>query len=408
MSHLLTSKISKKNFSSFLWHACFLALAQSFLDIDTIVPAMIIEAGGSAIHVGIMATILTGGASFTQLLFAPYVSNKPFKKKYLLLGINSRMFALLGLGLILILLSDAQQGSILWLIFVFITIFAVGGAFANISYTDIIGKSILQENRKTFFSSKQMITSIILIASAFWAKSVLAGSEFPHNYSTAIIIGFIALSLASIGFWNIRETVPASLPIKSFGAFIRTMRLELKENKRLAYFLGFVNTQGLVIGFLPFLILYAKEFTGLSSQGTGTLLIFKIIGSVLISLTIFFLSKKVQYRNMLYTNVGFSLLIPLALLIFGTEVPMTVLFLIGGIVFALYSISMNGVLLEISGNHNRALYAGFAGAGNILPAIFPLVGAGLIKAYGFNTFFMVYIILVASSLFFVKRLDCKN
>jgi len=50
------------------------------MDVDTIIPAMLIESGGGAIHVGIMTAILLGGANFTQLFFAPYVSNKSYKK----------------------------------------------------------------------------------------------------------------------------------------------------------------------------------------------------------------------------------------------------------------------------------------------------------------------------------------
>ncbi|MBT7092761.1 MAG: MFS transporter, partial [Bacteroidetes bacterium] len=294
MTQLIAPALSKKNFRSFLWHAGFLALAQSFLDIDTIVPAMLIEAGGSSMHIGLMAAILTGGSSLSQILFAPYVSNKPFKKRYLLYGINIRMFSLLGLGMILFFLTAQYQANLLWLIFLFISIFAVGGAFANISYTDIIGKSVLQDRRKAFFSSKQILTGIVLVISAFMAKKVISSTEFPNNYAYAIFIGFFALSIASLGFWNIKEKIPATLPIRNFREFINIMRSELRNNPRLGYFLGFVNTQGVVIGFLPFVILYSKEFFQLDSSGTGTLLVYKIIGSLLISIFIFTLSKGIK------------------------------------------------------------------------------------------------------------------
>lgn len=393
---------------SFLWHVGFLALATSFLDIDTIVPAMLIEAGGSSIHIGLMAAILTGGSSFTQILFAPYVSNKPFKKKYLLFGINTRMFSLLGLGIILFFLSANHQSHLLWLIFVFISIFAVGGAFANVSYTDIVGKSILQENRKSFFSSKQMLFGIVLILSAFLAKHVIASSEFPINYAHAILIGFLALSIASIGFWSIKETIPATLPIKNFKEFLNIMRLELKNNPRLGYFLGFVNTQGVIIGFLPFVILYAKEFFQLDSSGIGTLLIFKISGSVLISILIFLYSKKIKYRKLLYINNILAISLPLMILIPQGTPPFFLIFLIGGIVFALYSITMNGILLEISGNHNRAIYAGFSGAGNIIPALFPLLGGWLIKTISFESFFILFILIVTTALFFIYKIRCTK
>lgn len=408
MGQLIDQEVSAKNFASLIWHASFLALAQSFLDIDTIVPAMIVEAGGTAIHVGIMATILTGGSSFTQILFAPYISNKEFKKKYLLFGINSRMIALLGVGSLLFLMSESGQAFILPLIFFFITIFAVGGAFANISYMDIVGKTLLKESRKAFFSSKQMVTSAILIVSAFWAKAVLTGSSFPTNYGNAILIGFLALSLASLGFWNIRETIPASLKIKSFGEYLRTMKTELKQNPKLGYFLGFVNTQGLVIGFLPFLILYGKETGDMGPQGTGTLLIFKITGSVMLSLLIFLLNKKIRYQTMMYSNTVLALTLPLLMLIMGPAAPLNLIFLAGGVVFSLYAISMNGVLLEISGDQNRAIYAGFAGAGNILPAVFPLLAGSLIRGAGFNSFFITYMILISISLFYIYKIKCQK
>jgi MFS family permease len=100
---ILPSKISNHNFHAFLWHAGFLAFAQGFMDIDTVIPAMLIESGGKAVHIGIMTAIMMGGSSSTQLFFSPYVSNKSFKKKYLLAGINTRIFSLFDLRYIFVL-----------------------------------------------------------------------------------------------------------------------------------------------------------------------------------------------------------------------------------------------------------------------------------------------------------------
>jgi MFS family permease len=83
-------------------------------------------------------------------------------------------------------------------------------------------------------------------------------------------------------------------------------------------------------------------------------------------------------------------------------------FIAGGIVYSLYSISINGVLLEVSDNQNRALYTGIAGAGNILPALFPISAGWIIKAYGFNVFFIIFMAVVTSSLFFIYKLHCTK
>ena len=121
----LTPNISKRNFKSLLWHAGFLALAQVFMDVDTIVPAMLVDAGGNAVQIGILTAIMLGGSSFTQLMYAPFISNYHFKKKFLLLGINSRIFSLLGLGIILFFSSLIDESNIIWLIFIgFFSIFS--------------------------------------------------------------------------------------------------------------------------------------------------------------------------------------------------------------------------------------------------------------------------------------------
>jgi len=107
---------------------------------------MLVEAGGNGLHIGLMTAIMLGGSSFTQLIFAPFINNYPYKKKYLLLGINARIASLLCMGLVLYF--SMKGVFVIWLIFLLITFFSFGGAFANVSYTDLLGKSLYQSTRK--------------------------------------------------------------------------------------------------------------------------------------------------------------------------------------------------------------------------------------------------------------------
>jgi len=404
----LTPSISKRNFYSLLWHAGFLAIAQNFIDVDTIIPAMMVDAGGTAIHIGILTAIMLGGSSFTQLIFAPFISNYFFKKKFLLLGINSRMVALLVLGIILYYSSMFEGNYEIILIFLLITIFSLGGAFANISYTDILGKSLLKESRKTFLSIKQVVTGIILVSSVFAARYVLSIEHYPINYSYMFFIGFIALSVASLGFWNLKEVVPSKMQVKGPHHFFQIVKSELKQNKKLGYFLGFINTMGISTALLPFIILYAKDFINLQSENTGNYLLFKVMGAVFAGLLLFSLSGKFKYRYLLYLNTGLAIVIPSFILLLPGIPPFYLVFFIGGIIFASYSVTMNGVLLEVSGTSNRALYTGIAGAGNILPALFPLLGGWIIQEFGFQPFFILFMAIILSSLFFIFKINCKK
>ncbi len=402
----LTAKISKHNFYSFLWHAGFLAFAQNFMDVDTIIPAMVIEAGGNSLHVGIMAAIMMGGSSLTQLFFAPFVSNVKYKKKYLLTGINLRVASLLALALILYSFSFYHSAFVLWFIFLFISLFSFSGAFTNISYVDVVGKSINQDDRKSFFSARQIIGGIIIISTAFLAKRVLSASQFPVNYSTMFLIGGVSLLIASAGFWNIKENELSGSKISGLKDFLQRLVFEIKNNKKLLYFLGFINSQGIVISIIPFVMLYAKENFHTQASDTGIFLLFKVIGVVTMSFLVLILNKKIKYNALLYSNVLLSMLLALLVIIIPDVAVLKWVFIGGGFTVSLYMITLNGVLLEISGNENRALYAGFAGAGNIVPTVFPLVSSGIINQFGYTSLFTVFIIIISISAFFIYKLKC--
>jgi MFS family permease len=404
----LTKKISSHNFKSFLWHATFLAFAKNFMDVDTIIPSMVIESGGGAIHIGILTAIMMGGSSFTQIFFAPFLSNQNFKKKYLLLGINTRVLSLLGLGVLLFLLQGGQQTYVLLLMFFFITTFSLAGAFTNVSYVDIFGKSVSQDKRKSFFSTNQIISGIIVLSSAFLVKRLLDWKEYPTNYAIMFFVGSTLLMIATAGFWSIKEVIPSRLKIKGMKSFIQLLRTELKENKKLGYFLGYVNTQGIAVSFLPFVILYAKETFKAQNADTGIFLIYKVAGIVLVSFLVLLGATKIKYNVLLYSNVLLSLFLISLTFIIKDLSAIKYIFILGGIIYSLFSISMNGLLLEVSGNENRALYTGFAGAGNILPAIFPLAGGALIKVFGYQSFFVIFMLIIAMAAFFIYKINCKK
>jgi len=376
------------------------------MDVDTVMPAMLVEAGGNGLHIGLMTSIMLGGSSFTQLIFAPFISNYPYKKNFLLVGINARILSLLIMSIMLYFSLKGEYT--IWLIFLLITFFSLGGAFANVSYTDILGKSVDQSTRKSFFSVKQVVMGLVLFFSALFAKKVIAFEDFPLNYAYMFFIGFLALFIASLGFWQLKEREPSRMIIKSPTHFMFLIKTELSQNKKLVYFLGFINTMGVSITLLPFIILYAKELYHTQSHDTGLFLLYKVIGSIAIGFVLFMINKKFKYRYLLYGNVFLVVSVLLVLLLLPGKPPFLFIFLTGGIIVSMYLISLNGVLLEISGTENRVLYTGIAGAGNILPATFPLLGGWIIERSGYQIFLILFMLIILISLFFIYKLDCKK
>jgi MFS family permease len=186
------------------------------------------------------------------------------------------------------------------------------------------------------------------------------------------------------------------------------MRHEIRENKKLVYFLGFINTQGIVLSFIPFVILYAKKTFHTQGADTGEFLLFKVIGVVVVSFTIWIVNKKVKYNTLLYSNVFLSILLALLVLLIKNVDALKYIFILGGVAISLFTISMSGLLLEISGNENRALYAGFVGAGNIIPSIFPLIAGGIISKLGYPVFFISFMLIISFSLYFIFKIKCNK
>jgi MFS family permease len=404
----LNKQISKHNYYAFLWHAVFLALAKNFMDVDTIIPAMMVDAGGGSIQVGILTAIMLGGARFGQLFFAPFLNNQTSKKEYLLSGINARILALGGMALLFYFSSHITGGFIVCSIFILISLFSFSGAFANINYVDILGKSVLEKKRKAFFSIKQVISSLAVLLSALLAKRVLTHAEYPVNYAAMFFIAAAVLGIASIGFWKIKEIHASNLKIDGLINFIQRIQRDIRTNEKLKNYIILKNVQGICIVLMPFLILYAKKMFGAVSHDIGNFLLLKVIGGVLTGSLLYYYSKKIKYRNMLNMTSILAILIPLCILVFPGPLLFPYIFLAGGIVFAIHDISMSGILLEVTTNENRALYTGLSGAGSILPVIFPFLGGWVITEFGFTLFFILFILIIFLSFYFIHKMDCKK
>lgn len=405
----LSLKRSKINFKNFLWHAVFLALASNFMDVGTIIPSMLIKAGGSAFLLGLLTAIMLGGTSLFQLIFASNLSRKVYKKKFLLIGINLRVLSLLALAFVFYMSSQLNNGVIILLIFLFMSIFALSGSYSGISYNDILGKSIRKESRKHFFSLKQIINSIGMFFSALLVRYLIMRFEYPDNYAVLFFGAGFLLLIATAGFWNIKEFPSKIIYKKNIIDFFRLIPSEIKKNPNLKNYLLIINSLGLGISILPFLILFAKDKFGLSFELIGNFLLFRTIGMLFASLIFYKISQKINYKTLLKLCLIIGALLPITALFLGNNQSFyQLLFVLSGIFVAIYKISNNGVLMEISTNENRALYTGISGAGSILITIFPLIAGLLISQFGYIAVFIFVSLLILSSFFFVNKLNCKK
>jgi MFS family permease len=324
-------------------------------------------------------------------------------------GIFLRIFSLALVAFSLFYSANMSRGMLIGMIFFAMTLFSVSGSLANVPYIDILGKSIAREDRKRFFSVKQMINSAGVLISAIAVRHVLRNFDYPVNYSVSFWFASGLLLVASLGFISIRE-VRSSTPRKreTMGVFLRRVGPELKKYPNLVSYLFILNTTGIAITFVPFMIMLAKDTSGLSSGFVGNLILLKVSGMVLPSLVLYFYHKKYSYKRVLKISVVLGgLLPPLSLLLVHQPALYQYLFVLSGIYLALYRIAINGILIEISNDENRTFFAGITGAGNILASLLPVFSGMFILWFGYTAVFLALALLILSGYYFASRLECS-
>ena len=399
----LTEKVSQRNYIAFIWHGIFLSLASNFTDVHSIIPALLIKAGGNLILLGLLTAIMMGGSGLMQIVFASKISKRKKKKSSLLTGINLRVFSLLLLGLVILFSNHFSKALFIFLIFLLITIFSFSGSYAAISYVDIVGKSILYEKRKNFFSLKQTISSFGIFISAFIVRQLLR--IYPDNYGLLFVIASILLFIATLGFWMIKEPVYEVERKDSFVSFLKRIFPEIRKNANLKYYLLTINLMGLGLSIIPFMVLFLKN--RISSELIGNILLLKVVGMSLSGLVLYKISFNYKTLLKFASVIGFMLPV-LSLIFIGNSLLYQLIFILSGIFITSFSIAKSGILLEISNKENRAVYTGISGAGYLLPMLFPLFAGILIRLIGYRFTFLLVSIIILSAVYFINRMECKE
>ena len=403
----MNSKAFKLNFYAFLWHSIFLALSSNFMNIDTIIPSLLIKAGGSNFQLGILTAILVGLSPFAQLFFGPILAPYKSKKIYLLLGIYIRILSLLALSFLLFK-SITTGENIILILFIIISLFTLSGGFAGIAYTDILGKAIRPNERKKFFSLRQTITSLGLLISSIAVKKVLTIFNFPKNYGYLFFIAFLLLLIASSGFWVIREPESKIKNKTSRLNLLKLLPVYLKKDSNLFNYLLSINFFNFFISILPFFLMFLKTKQPITGKVLGNLLVAKILGMTIGGLLIHYFFKKTNYKSLLLMIIPLGIILPIiAFLTVKILFLYILVFFFIGIFFAFFAVANSGILIEISNEINRPIYTGLAGAGNIVGIIYPLLVGLLVKWIGFFPIFVFASVMLGFSLIFIKKIHCK-
>lgn len=383
----------------------------SFTEVNTVMPALVMEAGGSVFAVGALTAIMLGLPLVSQLVFAGFLSTRERKKPFLLLGINLRVAALAAAAFGIAAFGTDVR--VIGVVFLAMTVFALSGAFAGVSYTELVGTLVPTGQRRSFFVSRQVITTLGLFISALVTRFLLGAAAFPDGYVLLFALASGFLFLASAGFWALREPVVASTgaPRGTTMAALRQAPALLRADTNLRALIGVANLAALGFTSIPLITALAHRSYDLTAGTVGTFVVIQIVGMLLSSPLWSRVIRAGGFRLVLRVELAvIAILFPLALVLaeWAPLAGFSALYLLAGAIISAQKIAMDGVLVQISPDGRRALYAGVFGAANLGAALLPLLTGALAGALGFTWVFLAASVAALIALLPLRRLACGD
>ena len=141
----------------------------------------------------------------------------------------------------------------------------------------------------------------------------------------------------------------------------------------------------------------------------GTFVVIQIVGMLLAAPVWNRVIARGGFRLLMMLEAGLlAVLFPLALAA-AAAAPLAVfsaMYLVTGAVLSGHKISIDGALVQISPDDQRALYAGVFGAANVASALLPLLTGVLVSGLGFGPVFVAASVAAALAVRPVRRIDC--
>ncbi|MBN2259898.1 MAG: MFS transporter [Clostridiales bacterium] len=403
------NKNYKITYAAFIWHAFFLALTMSMLDLNTVFPSLVSELTDSKILFGFLYSIMLGVPLIFNLIFSHYLKTYPLKRKFLLLGIYLRSFSFLGMAVFTYFFGLKNPTLAIGSFFFWVFLFSISSGFAGIAYADIMAKTLPSKERTELYAVKQFFSSVAAFMGGLIITKIFSFGNlgFPVNYSISLSIGFIGLFIASLGFFFIKEPPSVKIPEvkESFIEYLKKVPEFLKNDYHFKRYIIVENMASFSIMMLPFYMIFAKEIFKVDNSYIGKYLIFQVTGTIFSNIVWAYLAKKFDSKTIVRTCIFMGGLIPLIAIGLSFLGPnyFAIVFLLLGFIISGRRIGFEPYLLDIAPEEHRTEYLGIRGTLNIFVIILPILGGYFIETLGYYSTMGIVAAVMFLAAFMMKK-----
>jgi len=397
----------KKNYILLLLEGILFDVGFVFFNPSTILPLLMMKLTNSSVMVGMLAMLRYLSPGIFSLISGNQTRPYKYKKKYLLIVSTIGRLPIWILGISLFLINSNNKifwgGIILFVNFLFWS----GDGSVTPVWSDIVGKTILPDQRGRFFLNRQVISGFLSLLASLLIRKILDSSIliFPNDYGIIISISALIFTFSLLSLVPINEASSITSEKDSYKEMIIKIPKYFKHNSGFSFSMITLFFSNLSTIALPFYITYSQIDFNLTEKHVASFVIIQILGRITAGLAYGLIGDKYGHEKSIFLNVTSAFLAPLSIIIliyfniesaficFGIAYFFLGFFLGGWVVFINYTI-------DIIDQKNRTFFVGLINLIKIPTAMAPLMGGVIIKFFDYPSVFWIALIVSAISIAF--------
>lgn len=384
------------NRNRFIVQSFFLTAAISVADTSTVLPLIIDYFDGGEVLVGVLSSLMKGGAIVMQLwtAFKAQEHSKvlnSLKKVFIL-----RFLTWFSVGLSILLFAGGSNLLVLFLISIFLFLFSFTAGVGVIYYQEILGKSFTKKYRGKAIAYKQIASGIAGILSGGISAIILEYFSKPNSFAFLFIISGLIMSVGFFIFWKFKEPIKNETVKKeqNFGLFLQNAGKILKSDKNLQIqiFSRFLS-YGLFLIF-PFIILHAKNELGIAGKDIGLIISLQMAGAVIGNFLWGYLSAKNTNRSIIIISFALAILAILTTFFAKNIYYFYGIYFIAGAAIDGFRLAFSNLILIIAPVEKRPVYVAVQNNLSSLGLFFAIPGGIILKSFNFNTLAIITLLVL--------------
>jgi MFS family permease len=397
------------NFGALLVDYIFFGIAFNFFNPNTVLPAFVGELSDSALVIGSVSSVFSGGWLLPQLIAARIINDKPRKKPYLVAGISGRgvlWLVALGLGLGL---GQRNPVAMLALFFACLVVWAITDGVASVAWFEIMAQAIPSKRRGRLAGTAQFVSGLVGIGAGAAIGQILSRLSFPGNYTLIFGLAGALLVPSTTALFLLRE-VPSGAISKEAnepaekGPWLQRLTAWLKlpfVNPAFRHFVLCRIMVGMLSMATPFYVQHATKELLLPQSAIGGFVIAQTMAGVAASALLGWVCERWGSQVVIRIGSAAAILCPLFALVMHLTggrlaVAYPLVYVSFGIINSTWVMGFFNYLLEIAPQGKRPTYIGISNFVLGTLTLVPVAGGWLLEATSYTTLFGLTTALVAA------------